>query len=324
MNKILLIDADSKIPNLALMKLSAYYKCEGYLIELMKLNLPYYPNMKKQNHYINTKKYYKIFCSVIFQGNYKHIFADDIERISFGGTGVDLKKQLPQKIENIKPDYSIYPENNMSYGFISRGCIRKCPFCVVPEKEGKIKQVNSIDDIVEHSEVCFMDNNFLSLPNHKDVLKEIIKRKIKCQFKQGLDIRLITQENSVLISKLKHIGNIIFAFDHISYKSIIEKKLKILNWKKKWRFTFYIYVNPKMPLIDTVKRIEFLKENECLPYIMRDISCWGIDLQDFYTDIASWCNQPPLFKKMDFKTFLEKKHKNEYRIKSSLEKYEQI
>lgn len=317
--KVLLIDADSTIPNIALMKLSTYYKNKADTVELLKLNIPYYPNRKKSIINVNTDGYDHIHCSVIFPNSLKYIKGNNI---LFGGTGFSLKSKLPDKIENLQPDYTIYPDNNISYGFISRGCIRNCYFCVVQQKEGYIRQVNTIDNIVKHKKVIFLDNNFLALNNHEDLLKELIDKNIKCQFNQGLDIRLINNSNSILLSKLNYIGEYIFAFDDIKYKKIIEEKLQILKWRKEYQFKFYVYVNPNDSIDKTIKRIEFLKENKILPYIMRDISCWNSEYKNFYTDIASYCNQPSLFKKMDFNTFLVKRYKkNLIRVKKSNELY---
>lgn len=315
--RICLIDADSTIPNLALMKLSSYYKSRGDHVSLFKANLPYYPN-KKKNIFKAPFGFDKYHCSVIFQGNKDYILGDDID---FGGTGFSLSKNLPEHIERINPDYSLYPKNNMSYGFLSRGCIRNCSFCFVPQKEGGIRQVNNVDDIVQHKSVRFMDNNFLALPNHKELLQELVDKDIRCQFNQGLDIRLVDDENSVLLSKLNYIGEYIFAFDDIKYRQTIEGKLDLLSWRKPWRLKFFVYCHPDMTISDTVDRVLWLRKKECLPYLMRDISCWNSINSDFYVDIASWCNQPNIFKKLSFDQFLQKRHKNKDRIEKSYNLY---
>jgi len=321
--KVLLIDADSVIPNIVLMKLSQYYKNKGATVKLIRLNIPYYPNKKKIDHKIKeTNNVDLAFCSVIFKDNAKYIWG---RNINFGGTGVNLYKTLPDKIENLAPDYSLYPECDISYGFISRGCIRNCFFCCVPKKEGKLRQVNTIDDIVKHKKVKFLDNNFLALPNHKILLRELITKKINCQFNQGLDIRLIDKENSELLNKLNYLGDYTFAFDSIEYKKVIENKLKFLSWRKAFQLKFFVYIHPNMNLSETVLRIKYLKKWQCLPYIMRDISCWDNEYSDFYIDLAAWCNQPNIFKKMNFSSFLKKRHtgKNrQNRIFNSLTLYE--
>ena len=194
--KILLIDADSTIPNLALMKISAFYKSNfwGCIVDLTRLFIPYYPDRKKIVHNINTSCYDLIFCSVIFEGSANYVKGENIQ---FGGSGFDLTTKLPEEIENSEPDYSIYNETKTSYGFISRGCIRKCSFCKVHLMEGFVRQVSTVKQISKHKTVKFLDNNFLALPNHCDILQELIELNVKHQFNQGLDIRLVTEENSM-------------------------------------------------------------------------------------------------------------------------------
>ena len=315
MKNILLIDADSKIPNLALMKLSKYHKINGDNVDIKFLHIPYYPNRKKIIHNIDTSDYDKTYCSMIFPTSKGYVQGNNIE---FGGTGYDIYKKLPDEIENLEPDYSIYPENNKSYGFITRGCIRNCSFCFVPKKEGMIHQVSTVDKIAKHKQVIFMDNNILAYPDHKKILQDLVDKKIRCTFNQGLDLRLLDEENSKLIRGLNYIGEIIFAFDNWSYLPIIEDKIKLLNWRKSWQIKFYIYIHPDMGLSETINRIKWCEDNKCLPYIMRDISCWGSMYNEFYIDIASWCNQPAFFKKKTFEQFLNVRHTNKERIRNSL------
>jgi len=112
MKNILLIDADSKIPNLALMKLSRFHKNNGDNVILKRLNLSYFK--KNKIRIVNTDNFDKIYCSIVFQNNKGFVKG---ERIEFGGSGYCLKKTLPDNIENLDPDYSIYPLNDISYGF---------------------------------------------------------------------------------------------------------------------------------------------------------------------------------------------------------------
>ena len=319
--KVLLIDADSTIPNLALMKLSAHHKSVGDSVELIRLNMPYYPNKKKADHSIDTNGYDKVYCSVIFEGNKCHISGNNI---IYGGTGCDnLSIKLPKYVERLQPDYSIYPECDYSIGFITRGCIRNCYFCKVPKKEGYLHQVNTVEGVATRKKVRFLDNNILAFKDHCGIFKRCIELDIKACFNEGLDIRLITSENSLLLHQMNYVSEYIFAFDSIKNMELIENKLKLLQWRKDWQLKFYVYVHPDMPLSDTIERIRFLRERKLLPYIMRDISCWDAEYKNFYTDVASWCNQPGLFKKMTFEEFMIKRTKNENRINNTLKLWRQ-
>jgi len=304
---VFLIDVDSVIPNLSLMKISYYEKDKGNNITLKKLNMPYYPNRIKYHYYIPSG-FDKYYISCVFEGNKEYVISYLNKPIMWGGSGYNIYSMLPESIEKTKPDYSIYPENNKSYGFITRGCIRNCYFCIVPKKEGYIHKVNNPLDIIEHDITIFLDNNILAYGKHLEILEELIDIGACCQFNQGLDIRLLTDHNSALLSEINYYGDYIFAFDSWSYKSMIEMKLDLLSWIQPYRLKFYIYVHPSMGLDETVKRIEWCKDHKCLPYIMRDISCWASKYEKFYTDIASYANQPGFFKNLTFPQFLRKRH----------------
>ena len=301
-DKVLLVDADSKIPNLPLMKLSTYYKGHGYSVDFKKLNLGYYPWRVNHYHFISSRGYEKAFCSIVFTPSAKYILGD--ENVEFGGSGYSLKIVLPDEVEICEPDYTLYPDNDTSYGFLSRGCIRDCYFCIVPKKEGKIHQVSTIDDIVRHDKVCFLDNNILALSNHKDLLTELIDKRISCQFSQGLDIRLVDKENSELLRRLKYYKRYIFAFDNWKDLPLVEKGLSFLNsWRRPWKFMFYVYVNPNNTISEIVKRIEYLRNQKIVAYIIRDITCWNSPFVDFYNSIVAWANHPARFIQVDFETF---------------------
>lgn len=317
--KILLIDADSTIPNLALMKIARYYKNKFWAtIELKRLEISYYPDKAKYQYNIDTSKYDYTFCSVIFEGSEQYIKGNNI---IFGGPAIVPMIYLSKEIDNCEPDYSIYQAdfvNNTSIGFISRGCIRKCSFCKVHKLEGDIIQVSTVDKIATLPKTKFLDNNILALPNIKEILQELIDKRIKHQFNQGLDIRLVTTEISNLLSQLNYFGEFIFAFDSIKYKNNVAKQLQLLSWRKPFQFKFFVYINPEMQVKETKERILWLKRNKCLPYIMRDISCWQSELNQFYIDVAAYCNQVFAFKKLSFIQFLKQRHKkNSTRIANS-------
>lgn len=321
--KVLLVDVDSKIPNLALMKLSTYYKNKGYDVELKRFEFSYYPERKRNKVNIDASIYSKVFVSIIFPINKNTIQINGCEDVSFGGTGYDLLLKLPEEIDDCVEDYSIYPDNDTSYGFITRGCIRNCYFCFVPKKEGMLHEYRNVEQIVKHKKVKFMDNNFLAYNKCEEIMEELIEKKIKCSFNQGLDLRLITERKAELLSKLNYSGEYFFAFDDIRTKDIIFRNFEIVKKyiTKEWKIKFFIYCNQDMEISDIIYRIEWCKENKCLPYLMRDINCWDSKNKNFYIDLAAWCNQPSCFKKMTFKQFMDKRTNNIDRRKRSVEIY---
>jgi hypothetical protein len=318
--KILLVDVDSKIPNLALMKISTYHKNLKNNINIVKLGFDGYPTSKKEK-IIDAKEYDKVYASCIFTVNKDYFKIINCDQIKIGGTGVDLSYSLPDYVDSLNEDYELYPENNNSYGFITRGCIRNCYFCFVPKKEGKLIEYKNWRDIVKHKKTYFLDNNFLAYGKHKEILKELSENNIHFQFNQGLDIRLIDDENARLLSETKYLGEFIFAFDDIKYEKMVENGLNIFKKyvSKDWKTKFFVYCHPNMPLQNIIYRIEWLKNHKALPYIMRDKDCWQNDNNEFYIDLAAYCNQPNIFKKMNWEEFLNKRHTNKDRILLSLD-----
>jgi hypothetical protein len=311
--KILLVDCDSTIPNLALMRISSYYKAGGNEITLVRLGIPVYGKPKPKM--VDCSGYDMAFVSAIFDTTPKLVTVVCGNCVvDCGGTGYDIKKKLSKDIDGCEPDYSIYPDNDTSYGFIYRGCFRNCDFCVVPEKEGYIHiEVESVTELIRHKKIKFLDNNFLGGIDCKKFLRELIDLKIPCQFNQGLDIRKVDDETAELLSKLHYIGEYVFAFDHIEDKCIIEEKLAIVKKyiPNKWRIKFFVYCHPKLDIVsDVYTRILWCKENQVLPYFMRDLSCWQSENAQTYNDFSAWCNQPGIFKTHTYEQFCIKRRVN--------------
>lgn len=315
-DKVLLIDVDSTIPNIALMRLSTYYKSLGWIVDVMHLGISIYDKPKAIE--IDNSGYDLTFVSAIFKGTIDNILLKNPLSTDIGGTGTNnISKKLPKDVEDCECDYSIYPDCDTSVGFISRGCIRNCEFCIVREKEGSLRQVANISDIVKHKKVKFLDNNFLALPNHEELLQELIDKKIRCQFNQGLDIRLITESNALLLSKLNYIGEYIFAFDSLALQPIVEEKLAILKKyiPKDWKIKFFIYCHPNLSIPnDVYYRILWCKEHKVLPYFMRHQDCWkSVDVRT-YNDFSAWCNQPGIFKSHTYEEFCKKRRPQPHRV----------
>jgi len=207
----LLIDIDNtEFPNLALMKISAWHKQRGDRVYLNVSPLP--PH--------------KVYISCVFSWNKpralgiaKFFEGLGIE-VELGGSGISLNSTLPDEIEHIMPDYSLYGID-YSMGFTSRGCIRNCPWCIVPKKEGYIKDWSPLSEFLKpgHEKVILLDNNFLASPRWHENLSKLAMSNLKVNFNQGLDIRLIDQENARLLAKTRyydwHFKNrrLHFAFD---------------------------------------------------------------------------------------------------------------
>lgn len=291
---------DSTIPNLALMKVSAYHKSKGDEVGFHV----YDPG--------------KVYCSIIFKKN-KHK-ADGLRflypdaELDIGGSGYDLHKVLPPEIESMTPDYSLYPENQSYYGFTTRGCIRHCPFCIVHDKEGKFRRIyGSTDEALKSimgggnlPNLTFLDNNiladkqwFLSLCDN--ILR--INPKIRVDFNQGLDIRLMDDDIAKALSKLRPINDWKFAFDLMSYKDKVIEGINILkrymNVRKKC--IFYVYLDSDSDLPDALARARILKKNNVTAYAMLNLDC---EHTKRMKQFKRW-TRPWLFWSTDFDDFAE-------------------
>ena len=317
--KILLVNVDSRW-NMAIRKMFNYYQ-QAHKVEMIDLGFSGYPHKKTKT--IDGAEYDKVFVSNIFDINKDRVSVINCEEVTFGGIGSrNPHLQLPHEIEMTEPFY--FPDEDTSYGFITRGCIRKCWFCKVPKYEGGLKAYNTVESIVKHKKVKFLDNNILAYPEHMEVFQWLLDHPdVKCEFNQGLDFRLVNDENLDALSRLNYMGEYIFAFDEPKYQPLLEKKLALMKKYilQPWKLKFYIYYHPSMELRQLFERVEWCRERECLPYVMRDVACWDCENKNFLIDYAAYCNQPGMFKKLTFEQFLERRTKNTKRRAESMSIY---
>lgn len=323
--KILLVNVDSRW-NMAIRKMFTYYQQTGHDVEMKDLGLSGYPH--KRSVVVDGVGYDQVFVSNIFDINKDRVTVTGCEDVTFGGIGSrDPHRQLPQEIEMTQPYYALGEKT--SYGFITRGCIRKCWFCKVPKYEGALKEYNPVESIVRGvpgEVVKFLDNNILAYPKHMEVFNWLIEKGTRCEFNQGLDFRLVNDENLDALSRLNYEGAYIFAFDEPKYQPLLEKKLALIKKyiSQPWKLKFYIYYHPSMELRELFSRVEWCRERECLPYVMRDAACWECEDREFLIDYTAYCNQAGMFKKLTFEQFMEKRTKNIERRERSLKVYEKV
>jgi len=263
--KILLIDIDSKLPNLALMKLSAHHKAQGDDVS-----------------FNNTDSPDIVYASIIFSKN--KTLANSLKffypnsNIIIGGSGYNLTNKLPDEIESLKPDYDLYPEIDYSLGYTTRGCNRSCHFCIVPEKEGFFRIVDNPLKFYneKYDKIVFLDNNILL---DRDWFFEVtdfcIKHDLKVWFTQGLDIRLVDDLNAKRLNELKTFKGFHFAFDDSKLESIIRDKCEILKNHGidiRHLVQFYVYLDSINQYDDAVYRCRVLKELNTNPFVMFNIN----------------------------------------------------
>lgn len=331
---IAIIDADligrskHRFPNLACMKLSAYYKQNGNKVEL-------------KTDYNNLDQYDKVFISKVFTDTPVDAAILNLPNVEYGGTGFfyDKAPKLPNEIEHIMPDYHLYDEwvneklqnggkrkdfiyyLDYSIGFLTRGCFRQCEFCVNKNYK-KCEAHSPISEFMDLSrpKLCFLDDNFFACPQWKAIIQEVKVTGKKFQFKQGLDERLLTDEKMQELMTWKYDGDYIFAFDNIADREIIEKKARLIrtyNKEKGQHIKFYVLCGFdrkgkydldfwKQDINDLFERIFILAQYNFKPYIMRFEKYKESLLYGTYVNIARWCNQPSFFYNLSYKQFCEK------------------
>ncbi|MBO8161366.1 MAG: radical SAM protein [Thermosipho sp. (in: Bacteria)] len=256
--KIGLIDVDShNFPNLALMKISAYHKSKGDHVEWINPLLG---------------EYDIVYQSKIFDFTPDFNTCIKADKIIKGGTAYGLDNKLPDEIENMYPDYELYGIKDVAYGFLTRGCPRKCDFCIVSKKEGNksIKVADLKQFWNSQREIKLLDPNLLACKDRLELLDQLIESKAWIDFTQGLDIRLMTDE---VIDKIKQIKikMIHFAWDREKDSDIIIKNL--INFKKKTgiemrKTRVYVLTNFDTDFEFDLYRIYKLKELNYDPYVM--------------------------------------------------------
>lgn len=201
--KIRLTQIDGKLPNLALMKLSHFFKSQGHEVYFEKSVV----------RSVFEPDYDLVFGSAIFSTSQKklELFRSHFPSAMIGGTGSGEKWVVEDFTGHDYPDlydYSIYPEFEHSIGFSQRGCRLRCKFCVVPSKEGKNRSVNSVEDIYRGhpypKNLLLLDNDFFGQPDWREKSKQIIQGGYKVCFSQGINVRLFDREAAAVLGQMRY------------------------------------------------------------------------------------------------------------------------
>ena len=333
--KIGIIDADligrkrHRFPNLVCLKISGYYKELGNEVKLLE-------------SYDNLDSYDQVFVSKVFTDTKIPDWLEETDKIHLGGTGFyfDKAPNLPNEIEHHMPDYHLYDEFierqinqnkgnksefkeylDYSIGFTTRGCFRKCKFCV-NQKYNHVFLHSPLEEFYDPSrkKICLLDDNILGCPKWREIFSELIATGKPFKFKQGMDERLLTDEKCEVLFNCKYDGEITFAFDKITDYDLIHEKLKMIRRHTKKQITFYVLCGFdetgkydenfwKQDIIDTFKRIELLLKYGCFPYIMRFNKYEESPYRGMYINLARWSNQRSFIKKKSLKEFCYDLHK---------------
>lgn len=281
---ILIIDIDSKIKNYALCKVEKYHLDLG---DEVIWNMPLYAHLAD-----------KIYVSCIFEKN-KDKCKEWEGRALIGGSGYNLSVKLPDEIETVKP--------RINLGFTTRGCIRNCEFCIVPQKEGKIKIVGDLLDLWDgkSKDVILLDNNILVVPNHfRAICKQARENNIRLDFNQGLDHRLLNQSVIDELNSIRH-QELHFAWDNFEDFPTVRNAIKLLRENNINRCNWLILTNFNTEFECDLARVNYLRSENQNAYVMR----YNGTTTTILTAFASWVNKRDWFHSITWEEFMEKNPK---------------
>lgn len=318
--KISLVDVDGTgFPNLALMKISAYHKQRGDTVD-------WYSPMFSHPDVIYASKVFT------WTADYTDYYVGDPEPIR-GGTGYDIQSRLPEDMERMIPDYSIYPAVDYAIGFLSRGCIRRCPFCVVPRKEGEIREDRDITlvcmgfDGKRRHDVILMDNNFLAnrLEYISDQVEKSVRLKLRLDFNQGLDARLMTEDHARILGRVRWLNYIRFACDSAAQVEPVVNAMRLMRGVG-YRREFMVYFLAK-DAAETYARIRavMVGDGRVTPFVMpyRDLDGDGSDAVDEdVKHLARWANRVKIRKSCSFEQYKTKQTKTNSKGKGYAESFD--
>lgn len=279
--RIGLHDSDQTgFPNYALMKISAWHKARGDSVEW----------------WVPMMEYDRVYSSKVFTFTPENPYLppDTIR----GGVGYGLFDELPEEVDTMQPDYTIYPEADYAVGFLTRGCVRRCPWCVVPKKEGSIRPYRTWREIVrpDSRDIVFMDNNVLACPHGVEQMRQMVGQNVRVDFNQGLDARLITPEIADILAGLKWIRYIRTACDTEEMTETVLRKGRMLEERgvKMWRLFVYVLVKD---IPSAERRVLALRDAGMNPFAQpyRDFESHR-EPPDEWKRFARWVNDKAIFK----------------------------
>lgn len=282
---VCLIDVDSKIPNLALMRASTWHKERGDNVKLGYNPLLDNPDL--------------CYASKIFDFTQEPAYMPDCETLK-GGSGYDLTARMPfDDYDRIMPDYSLYPSFTYAIGRFTRGCPNRCPWCVVPKMDGNDERhVADLADFWDGQRIVrLLDDNIMADTDEFCRDCEQLHDANVHVIWEALDIRLVTDETAAALATVKPSKSIHFAWDGHGQDSSIVQGIETLKRHgiKPWRLMFYVLVGFNTSREYDMHRIMTLHKLGANPFVM------PFDKSEPYQKhLARWCNNKFIFKKTTF------------------------
>ncbi len=275
--KVGLYNLEPKVENTAMMQVSQYHKERGDKVEL----------------YSPFEEYDKVYAFSIFDFTKKHYIKNGM---ICGGTGFNVVRQLPPEIARCGLDYSIFPKCKTSYIWFSRGCVRNCPWCVIPRKEGTIHAVEPKNLNPNGEYITVMDNNLVASPNYYQTLETLKDWGQPVDIEQGLDIRLMKDHWGEIL-ELKHQKQIHTAWDNPK-EDLTYYYFHALQNVSASKLMAYVLIGYNSTEAEDLMRVQFFKEHKIDPFVM------PFNKYDPYQRrFARWVNHKATFKTVEWEDY---------------------
>lgn len=301
--KIGLLDDDSHhgFPNLALLKCATWHRRQGDSVEW----------------YIQFEHYDRVYHSKIFTFKPKYPYPINADEVIRGGTGFGAPySKLPHEIDRFQPDYSMQVgfDGSTAIGFLTRGCIRRCPWCVVPKAEGAVKPYMTVDEIAidGRDRLFLMDNNILASDYGLSQIERIIDLHLKVDFNQAMDARLVTPEVAKLLARTQWIDYIRFGCDTTAQVNHCEKAMSLIDGAGyRGRYMLYTMLHGDIDeCLDRTSRWKhprFQKRVMVQAQPMLDLQSFVQRIPQWQRDMAHWANRKWIYFSTPFQDFEPRK-----------------
>lgn len=294
------VDKSKHYPNYALMKISAWHKQQGDDVEFA--------------FSLATDYYDKIYMSKIFKytEDDKTPYMCEVVR---GGTGYSIDSKLPQHIDDMEPDYSLYPyiDDNTAYGFITRGCPNRCKWCVVPLKEGNVSPYRDVEQIAINGrkKLILMDNNILASDFGLMQIEKIVNNKYRVDFNQALDARLVTDDVAKMLAEVHWLKTIRFGCDTPQQIVECDRAMNLIDKHRGRPMQYLLYTMLHGSINECYERLSYFRRNKQVRLVaqpFRDYNNPSETIPKWQNDMARWSMRREIYMSCDFLDYEPRKN----------------
>jgi hypothetical protein len=289
---LIAVDGHNGFPNLALMRLSAWHKAQGDEMEWWD----------------GFTRYDRVYKSKVFTFTPDMDTVINADEIVTGGTGYKDYGSLPPEVEAAPPDYSLYPRWDKAVGFLTRGCVRNCEWCIVPRKEGGIRPAATWEEVKrpDSRQIVFLDNNVLASEHGLEQIDRMGSEQVWVDFNQGLDARLITPEAAKLLARLHWIRFIRLSCDTSAMLPVIQQATAYLREAGAAPSRFWSYVLVR-DVAEAHGVVTALRDMGVEPFAQPYRDYDGGEPTAEQTAFARWVDQKMVFQSCSWDEYKQKK-----------------